>query len=85
MQKPIKQEVVEWKQHKVTKYLMHHLKEDIELIKDIWANGQYTTESEGGTIQLNSQALGGVRALNSTLDFLESDMDSSEEKVEYEH
>lgn len=85
MQKPIRQEVTEWKQHKVTKYLIESLERDVSEIQETWAAAAYTTEMESGTIQLNSQALGSIKAIREMLDFISSDMGSSEEKPDYEH
>lgn len=84
MQRPLKQEVAEWKQNKVTKYLIQTLEEDVEALKDVWANGGFTQPEQAGTIQLNSRALGQIAALIQTLEFLETDMDA-EEVVHYEH
>ena len=84
MQKPIRQEIAEWKQHKVTKYLVECLKQDVEELKEIWAAGQLTTPDQAGTIQLNSRAQGQVAAILQTVDFIESDM-GVEDVVQYEH
>ena len=85
MQKPIRQEVAEWKQHKVTKFLIKRLEDDTQEIKEMWAQGAYTLESESGTLQVNSQALGSLKAIGDLLDYLEGDMDSEEAKPAYEH
>ena len=84
MQKPIRQEVAEWKQHKVTKYLVERLIEDAKDLKDLWAEGSFTGADQSITIQLNSRAIGQYAAIAQMLEFIESDMDI-EEMVKYEH
>lgn len=85
MQKPLKQEVVEWKQSKVTKYLLQYIDDEVKSMQELWAAGGYTMESQSGTIQLNSQAIGSIKGLGQLLDFLESDMDAEEAEAKYEH
>lgn len=84
IEKPLKQEIVEWKQHKVTKYLIQQLKDDMKVIQETWTHGGFTTESESGTIQLNSRALGNIKALGELLDYIEQDM-GVEAMIDYEH
>ena len=83
--RPLKQEVAEWKQHKVTKHLVKELEDTLEGVKEEWANGGFTLESESGTLQLNSRALGNIKALGQLLDYIEGDMDSAESVISYEH
>ena len=85
IEKPLKQEVAEWKDHKVTKYLRKYLEADLQETLEIWGGGGFTMESQSGTIQLNSQALGGVKTLSQLLDYLDSDMDAEESQIQYEH
>lgn len=60
-----------WLQMDQTKDLLRYLKQDLENVKDQWASGGYTTESQDGTIQLNSMALGSVRSLNNIINAIE--------------
>ena len=84
MQKPIKQEVNEWKEHKVTKYLIKELKKDRAVLQEMWAAGQFTMQDTDGTIQMNSRSIGQVAAIDATLEFVDGDMDA-EEGVVYDH
>mgnify|MGYP001813239040 CR=1 FL=1 len=81
-QKPLRQEVTEWKQHKVTKYLVEQLGEDLENLKEMWAAGQFTAPDQAGTIQMNSRAIGQIAGITAILDFVASDMDA---EAPYEH
>ena len=81
---PLKQEIVEWKANKVSKYLVQELQNNMNEIKDQWMNGGFTLESESGTLQMNSRALGNIKALGETLDFIENNMDAGDTLI-YEH
>ena len=84
IEKPLKNEIQEWKQNKVSKYLMKRLEEDRKELMEMWAAGQFTAPDQSATIQLNSRALGMFAALEQVEDFLESDMDV-EEMIQYDH
>ena len=79
--KPLRVEVNEWKQNKVTKYLVETINADLELIKEVWTSGGYTTESQSGTIQLNSQALGSITAIRNVLDLIEDNLGTEESEI----
>ena len=84
IERPLKTEVVEWKENKVTRYLVDQIQRDIEEIKDVWVNGGYSAPDQAATIQLNSKALGGAHALSALLDFIEDEL-GVEETIEYGH
>lgn len=60
-----------WLQHPCSRALVHTLQADEFDLKESWSNGNYTAESEYGTIQLNSKALGEIQATQSILTFVE--------------
>lgn len=67
-QTPSNNQWQEWSHHPVTKAWKALIAEDIEAIKAAWANGSYTSETEGATVQANAQAIGQVQALASLMD-----------------
>lgn len=64
-------EIYQWKQHPCTKYLLLELKADYLDIHAGWEAGNYTTEVADGTVQLNAESLGGVKAIRSLVEHIE--------------
>lgn len=64
-----------WLEMEQTRNLLKFLKQDLENVKEQWASGGYTTESQDGTLQLNSMALGSVRSLNNIINAIEEGVD----------
>lgn len=60
-----------WLQHPCTRAFIHTMQGDVVDILEGWGNGNYTTESVEGTMQLNSEALGQYKAAGSMLDWVE--------------
>jgi hypothetical protein len=57
------EEFLEWKSNPVTSkffILLNNIRKDI---LDAWAEGMFTSTDSDGTVQLNSEAIGKVRAL----------------------
>jgi len=67
-----------WLQLPVTKELFSYLKEWDEELKDRWANGNFTAETYDKTIQLNSQAIGIHKTLESLLNITYEDLVNNE-------
>ncbi len=63
--------------------ILETIKEDRENIVAAWAGGNYTAESADGTVQLNAEALGNLKAIENilitlseyeeTFDYMEAD------------
>lgn len=58
------QEYKEWRSHPVTQEVLNHLSNQRQDLLEAWAEGVYTKESMEGTVQLNSEALGKVKAIS---------------------
>jgi hypothetical protein len=67
------EEWVEWLQHPVTQLVRSYIKHRREDLKESWARGAYTAESEFGTKFLMAGALGEAAALQG---FLDMDVDT---------
>ena len=57
-------ELRNWKNHPATIYIMKQLEADYLTYHEGWENGNYTAESDSGTIQANAKALGAIEALS---------------------
>ena len=79
--KPLRVEVNEWKQNKVTKYFIECIKQDIDIIKESWSSGAYTMPEQSATIQLNSKALGSIEALMNMQDLIEDNLGTDESEI----
>ena len=53
--------------------LKRQLQQDVQDIKDAWANGNYTGESAEATLQLNAEAIGKVSTCESIIEFIETE------------
>ncbi len=60
-----------WLQHPCTRHILHNLQADVVDILEKWSSGGYTQESTSGTIQLNSEAIGQYKAIESMLQHIE--------------
>ena len=56
-------EVRNWQRHPATVYILKQLEADYLNYHLLWENGHFTAESDSGTIQANSKALGALEAL----------------------
>ena len=63
MDKPEKDDIALWQSNPVTKYFIAIVQENLEDIKDGWANGDYITDDALTTVQSNSNAQGTAHAL----------------------
>lgn len=61
----------EWAHHPVTLEYLSTLKEARHDRLEAWAKGNYTHETQGGTIQVNAQAIGEVGVLTQLVDQIE--------------
>lgn len=59
-----------WLSSSCTKYLQYILMAREEELKELWADGLFTSERESGTIQRNAEALGEVKSLVETKEIL---------------
>lgn len=59
-----RKEILVWQNHPCTTYLLRMLEADYLSYHMGWENGNFTTESDSGTIQANAKALGAVEALS---------------------
>lgn len=66
-----RQERESWLAHPCTRAFIHTIQGDVLDILESWGNGNYTTETVDGTIQLNSNAIGQYTAASSMLDWVE--------------
>lgn len=64
MEKPKKEDIALWQSSPVTKYLVYRVSENLEDIKDGWAEGGYISEDALSTVQVNASAQGTAHALN---------------------
>jgi len=62
-----KAEIQEWQNSRVTHEFFEKISQDRNNILDNWAVGSYTAETSEGTAQLNSAALGQIRAIDDVL------------------
>lgn len=67
-----KQYKLEWLQHDISKDLIKVIKDDIELLKDQWAKGAFTGETQDATAQKNAKAIGQVETLEVLLELITS-------------
>lgn len=63
-----KEEWAEWLQHPVTQLVRSYIRHRREILKESWASGAYTAESEFGAKFLEAGALGEAAALQGFLD-----------------
>ena len=59
-----------WLQHPLTHALKFTLLGDQTSLCLSWGGGELTAETEGGTIQLNSKAIGGMQVLSDILEWV---------------
>ena len=71
MDKPEKDDIALWQSNPVTKYFIHIVTENLEDIKDGWANGDYISEDALTTVQSNSSAHGTAYALLKLIEEME--------------
>ena len=69
----------EWQSHPGTQAYLRKLYEDRDSIKEGWANGEYTTESIDGTVQLNSKNIGKAEAIQEMIEYIEGDEEIEEQ------
>ena len=75
-------EVVSWRQHPITMYLIKALEADKLDIMAAWDNGQFVAETDSGTIQKNAKALGMSETIDLVLDAIKSESALTEEEFE---
>jgi hypothetical protein len=61
----------EWAHHPVTQAFLSDLKETRQSTREAWGRGNLTRASIDETIQVNSEAIGGVSILTQTIDIIE--------------
>jgi uncharacterized protein YukE len=66
-ERPARQMCLEWREHPVTKYLVKDLEEQVQDLQDAWGRGAFTREHTSGTVQINAQSIGAVKALQETV------------------
>lgn len=71
MDKPQKEDIAQWQSSTVTKYFVHRLLENLDDIKDGWADGDYIGEDALATVQRNASAQGTAHALNQLISEIE--------------
>jgi len=76
---PDNDELRSWITQKEGKYLISLLRSDYEDTKEDWVNGLFTVETEDGTIQQNSKALGKCQNLQDVIYILENFGKTTEE------
>ena len=62
---PSESEFLEWQSHPVTIRLFERLRADKESLKERWASGAYTDQSQFGTAIMNAKAIGNCEAIDS--------------------
>lgn len=70
--------MAEWKARKPTIWVKHSLEQEIEEIKNDWVIGAFSDESIEKSGQLNSEAMGRVRALLLAIDLMTQDEEEEE-------
>ncbi len=66
-------EIREWRHLDATKAFLADLKERVEEGKASWASQQYQKDTLEQTALANAQALGGMKVLQTLIEFLEGD------------
>lgn len=68
----IKSEFQQWLKHPATEALISNLKEQIQFLKDGWAEGAFTTETVDGTVQTNAKNIGQIQCALTLLEGISS-------------
>lgn len=63
MDKPVTEEIREWQQLRVTRYMLQMIDRAISDTQEAWAAGEFTGETVDRTTQLNSGAIGFIRGM----------------------
>lgn len=74
----------EWAHHPVTQEFLSNLKETRQGTLEAWGSGNLTRASIDETVQVNSEAIGGVSVLTQTINIIEEwqTLDTGLEEVE---
>jgi hypothetical protein len=78
-------EVINWKEHPITLYLIKTLEADKLDIMEAWGNGQFLAESSEGTSQKNAKALGMLESVDLTLSAISELHSLTEEEFENDY
>lgn len=68
----IKSEFQQWLNHPATEALLSNLKEQIQFMKDNWAEGSFTSETVDGSVQTNAKYIGQVQTAMTLLEGIQS-------------
>ncbi len=85
LEEPTPAEFRGWLDQKTGKYFILWLKNEMLLIQEDWANGDFTGDSTEKTIQLNSEAIGKINQIANillTLEEMSTDDENSEDNQE---
>lgn len=80
-----RKEIQAWRNHPATIFLIKQLEADYLTYHSEWENGNFTSETDSGTAQLNAEALGAVDALSKIAEYIDGLADiktETEEEVE---